>query len=555
MLEDFENFDGRSLTKINHTLSNCHTPEVKLQFLQGLRDVQLDLLENGQAGASRDYQWGTQTFRVYRCPRCSLVRKMGTTLTRHGFCDGCQKMQDDIAGARLRKNTLNHRSRRQPRLTSHKPRITNGKTYLLHHPFIQTTTSFNHYHRRPNAHLRAKLVQGSTGQFEDDLTLATDVFLDYQILLNQRSKVGSGGPNATPSANDGSHANWIQRSFRAVCRPGREPSTLEARGQKHSMMERTKDLALFCRLVRRARFSPRSSSIDSCASTNAYEEERKTIRGLGPWNTLSSSFSPSSDPPSTSKKNYGHSPTPLSSSKGLSRGRSWWNLRSPSKRRRNSNFSIGSDTSQSQSDISTPHGSPQLMRTISSTLMEPDASCRPGPPGWPSKTRELNSAQWDQIYEISLDLIECAWEGAFRGYGGSDSWSNTKKELLGRVLEGKKHVCVRIELPAQQEQREFHGHLTVSVQSSHRYDEFTLDATIPRVSWLEELPRKYDMPIWQPFLRPHRERNVKAALQDMMGRCTARRRFPSSEVFIGFQCETISSTNSSKTFTVDRRLL
>jgi hypothetical protein len=175
----------------------------------------------------------------------------------------------------------------------------------------------------------------------------------------------------------------------------------------------------------RTGFSPRRRSIDSCASTDGYEEDRRTIRGLGPWNTLSSSFSSSSDPPSTSKNHYGQSPTPLSSSKGLSRGRSWRNLRSPSKRR----DSINSDTSQSQSDVSTPHGSPQLMRTISSTLMESDPSCRPGPPVWPSKTRELNSAQWTQIYETSLDLIECAWEGhvAFRGFGESGSWSQTKQ--------------------------------------------------------------------------------------------------------------------------------
>jgi hypothetical protein len=96
-----------------------------------------------------------------------------------------------------------------------------------------------------------------------------------------------------------------------------------------------------------------------------------------------------------------------------------------------------------------------------------------------------------------------------------------KQELLGRVLEAKKHVCVRIELPARQEQRQFHGHLTVSVQSSHRYDELTLDATVPRVSWLEEFPRKYEMPIWEPFVRPHRECNVEGALQDMMARCTS----------------------------------
>jgi hypothetical protein len=29
------------------------------------------------------------------------------------------------------------------------------------------------------------------------------------------------------------------------------------------------------------------------------------------------------------------------------------------------------------------------------------------------------------------------------------------------------------------------------------------------------------MPVWEPFLRPHRERNAEAALQGMMGRCTS----------------------------------
>lgn len=171
----------------------------------------------------------------------------------------------------------------------------------------------------------------------------------------------------------------------------------------------------------------RISSRESFASIDTYQGERKTIRDLRPWDALSRSFSSRSEP-LTPKFNYENSPTPISPSKGLSRGRSWWDLRSPFKRR-DSNFSIGSDASQNQSDISTPHGSPQLMRTIPSTLMEPDTSCRSGPPGWPYKTRELNSAQWDQIYEISLDLIECAWEGhvAFRGFGGSGSWSNTKK--------------------------------------------------------------------------------------------------------------------------------
>lgn len=291
---------------------------------------------------------------------------------------------------------------------------------------------------------------------------------------------------------------------------------------------------------------PLSSSKDSCASMDTSEEDRKTVRGLSPWGAFSRSLSSRSGRPSTPRFHDENNPIRICPSKGLTRVRSWWNLRSPSERR-HSNFSIGSDNSQNQSDVSTPHGSPQLMRTISSTLMEPDTSCRPGSPGWPSKTRELNSAQWDQIYEISLDLIECAWEGhgVFRGFGQSGSWSRTKQvsphqareifevqwsssfrlyqkqELVERVLEAKQHACVQIKLPARQEQRDTESHLQLLVQSSHRYETFTLNAAIPQLSWLEELPRKYESPIWEPFLRPHRERNVEAALQDMMGRCTS----------------------------------
>lgn len=171
-----------------------------------------------------------------------------------------------------------------------------------------------------------------------------------------------------------------------------------------------------------------SSSKDSFASMYISEGDRKTVRGLNPWEAFSRSLSSRSGRPSTPKFHDENNPIPVSPSKGLTRVRSWWNLRSPSKRR-NSSFSIGSDTSQSQSDVSTPHGSPQLTRTISSTIMEPDPSCRPGPPVWPLKTRELNSAQWAQIYKISLDLIECAWEGhgTFRGFGECGSWSKTKK--------------------------------------------------------------------------------------------------------------------------------
>jgi hypothetical protein len=169
----------------------------------------------------------------------------------------------------------------------------------------------------------------------------------------------------------------------------------------------------------------RISSRESSASIDTYQGERKTIRGLSPWDALSRSFSSRSGRPSTPKFHDENNPIPISPSKGLTGVHSWWNLR----KRRDSNFSTNSDASQSQSDVSTPHGSPQLMRTISSTLMEPDASCRPGPPGWPSKTRELNNAQWAQIYETSLDLIECAWQGhgVFRGFGQSGSWSRTKQ--------------------------------------------------------------------------------------------------------------------------------
>lgn len=118
MLKDIENFDLRSLSHINRILSKCHSPELKLQFLKDLRDIRLDLLGNGQAGAARDYQWGTKTFRVYRCQRCQRVRKLVTKSVRrgqHGFCEGCKeykKTQDNTDGARPRKNTLNHRSRR-----------------------------------------------------------------------------------------------------------------------------------------------------------------------------------------------------------------------------------------------------------------------------------------------------------------------------------------------------------------------------------------------------------------------------------------------------------
>lgn len=91
---------------------------------------------------------------------------------------------------------------------------------------------------------------------------------------------------------------------------------------------------------------------------------------------------------------------------------------------------------------------------------------------------------------------------------------------MERVLEAKQHACVQIKLPARQEQRDTQGHLQILVQSSHRYNTFTLDAAVPQLSWLEELPRKYEVPIWKPFLRPHRERNVEGDLQDIMERCT-----------------------------------
>jgi hypothetical protein len=170
---------------------------------------------------------------------------------------------------------------------------------------------------------------------------------------------------------------------------------------------------------------PLSSSKDSFASMYTSEGDRKTVRGLSPWDAFARSLSSRSGRPSTPKFHNENNLILISPSKSLTGVHSWWSLR----KRRDSNLSTNSDASQSQSDVSTPHGSPKLTRTISSTIMEPDPSCSPGPPVWPSKTRELNSAQWDQIYETSLDLIECAWEGhvAFCGFGESGSWSNTKK--------------------------------------------------------------------------------------------------------------------------------
>lgn len=109
MLKDIEDFDSDSLKRIDRTLQSCPTPEVKLRFLKGLHKVRLYLLRNQELGGMREYRWGTKTFRVYRCPRCSLVRRLETGW-RHGngFCEGCTKHQDDVGGLRLSRPTAKH---------------------------------------------------------------------------------------------------------------------------------------------------------------------------------------------------------------------------------------------------------------------------------------------------------------------------------------------------------------------------------------------------------------------------------------------------------------
>lgn len=133
MLKDIEDFDSASLERINRTLQSCPTPEVKLQFLKDLHDVRLYLLRNQELGGMREYRWGCETFCVYRCPRCSLVRRLDTgRRPGDGFCDGCLKYKHDVGGLRLRRRTAKHRPYRHDsqtnKPTSEQPQATSCRS-------------------------------------------------------------------------------------------------------------------------------------------------------------------------------------------------------------------------------------------------------------------------------------------------------------------------------------------------------------------------------------------------------------------------------------------